>query len=53
MDERKCLIKEIGQCLREIADTIDQNQLNSSSFQYFFTLIYSLMYSYNFYFNCK
>ncbi len=54
MNERETLIREIAQRLRDIGDTIDQNyQTNSSSFQHFTFLIYSLMYYYNFYLNCK
>jgi len=49
MDERETLIREIAQRLRDIGDTIDQNQSNSSSFKHFTILIYSLMYCYNFY----
>jgi len=53
MDERETLIREIAQRLRDIGDTIDQNQTNPSSFQHFTFLIYSFMYYYNFYLNCK
>jgi hypothetical protein len=46
MNERECLIREIAQRLRDIADKIDQNQ---SSLQYSTILINSLMYCCNFY----
>jgi len=55
MDERKILIRQIAQRLRDIGDTIDQNQSNNYafSFQHFTILIYSFMYCYKFYLNCK
>jgi hypothetical protein len=54
MDKKEILIREIAQRLRDIADTIDQNQSsNLSSLQHLTILIYSFMYCCNFYLNCK
>jgi hypothetical protein len=53
MDERDILIRNIAQHLRDIGDKIDQNQTNTSVFQHLTIFVYSFMYYYNLYFNCK